>query len=224
MKKLVRNIVSFGAMLVAGSASANWFDCMAPVVGVDYYQANMRLKNNWDRFIPKSNYPGATGYIGIRFASCWGLELGYDGSATLSRNFHVRSDISGRTINGRAQTRRIGGHLDLMGYLPIDCNDCFELFGAVGYGYIKPKVNFELNRESDRNDLLQTIKGKGNSVARVGLGANYMMTDCVGLRAKVGYENTSGLKFTAPETEFVGTSLKPFKNSVTWAAGTFLKF
>lgn len=189
-------------MAATGSVSAGLFDDFIPFYGVDYYQSWRKLKNDLGVIFPRS-YPGITVYIGGKFTEFSGIEVGYDISARESKSWVLPAGttIDGVTttgsISGTTSVRFMGGHIDFIGYLPIQCviNSC-ELFGTVGYGNI--------------------------SGLRLGVGANYMLNRCMGLRGKLGYENNSGMSVNNDTfvTNF-GFSSRPYKYATTLSLGAF---
>lgn len=208
-KSLAKSLVFASSLTISGMASAHWFECVNPFIGVDFYQAWMRPKPDFNHFFPK-NFPGVTIYLGAKFSNYMGVELGYDVSARQTRS--VR-DIESNRFNIRIT--RTGGHFDLIGYMPLDCYDCFEFFGSIGYGWIQPQVSFYFNGHS-----LSENNNRGNGVLRLGLGTSYMFTECLGIRAKIGYEGTSSLRYN---TRFIHSS-RPYRDSLTFAAGFFARF
>jgi len=213
MKNLVKSLVVASALSVAGTASADWFDCFSPVIGADYYQVWTSPKNSNLNIRHARDYPGATIYVGGR-ADCFGLEVGYDVSATRSRAF-----TAGAT-SGTTRVQRQGWHIDLIGYMPLDCFECVDLFGTIGWGWIQPRRTFNITSGPALGFATNNNSRRGNSVLRLGIGANYMFTECVGARLKLGYESTSTIRFTGP----AGTSYRPFGDSFTLAVGAFVKF
>lgn len=202
MKKFAKTLIAMSAMTAAGSASAGLFDCVNWIVGLDYYQSWRNTKRNLELFFPKS-YPGATVYVGARFSDCVGLEFGYDTSQRKSKSWVIPA---GTSINGVTRTSALSGstslrfyslHLDLLGYLPLDCYQGLELFGAIGYG--------------------------NNSGLRLGIGSNYMLTNIFGVRAKLGYESTTRLAHNSMYSS-LGFSHKAFRYSTTVSLGAFIKF
>lgn len=232
MKYIVRSLIAAGALAAAGAANADFLDDLSPIIGVDYYHAWMKGKNNFSSVVPKS-YPGATFYLGTKFHECFGVELGFDWSAKKSKNFTfavpATSTVGATTITGKNTVRRSQIHLDLIGYLPI-VDDCFELFGTIGYGWFKPKFHEEFTQRLNVASSTQAAgtvirsgtfsRSKGKSIFRLGVGAMYMVTDCIGLRAKLGWETTSSVRYTGIN----GTHFKPFKDTGTLAVGAFVKF
>lgn len=215
-------------MVVATSANAALIDDMCPLVGIDYQQVWMQGKGDWNKLFPKP-FPGATAYIGARFGECLGLELGYDWGAKVSKNFTLPAGSSffGRTVTttvtGTARVRRQGGHFDVIGYLPVV--DCIELMGVLGVGYIYPKVNISTNGTTNVDSGLQSVATRGKVVARIRLGGNYMFTECIGIRALVGWESTSSLRVKGNNSfSTLNFNGKGWKGSTTVAAGAFVKF
>jgi hypothetical protein len=215
-------------MIAATSANAALIDDMSPLAGIDYQQIWMQGKGDWNNLFPKS-FPGATAYVGARFCECLGVELGYDWGAKESKNFTLPAGSSffGQTVTtavtGTARVRRQGGHLDLIGYLPIV--DCIELMGVIGVGYVYPKVSISTSGVTPLDSGLQSVATKGKTVARIRLGGNYMFTECIGVRALVGWESTSSLRLKGNNNFSISNlNNKGWRGSTTVATGVFVKF
>jgi len=214
MKNIVTGAVVVGAMLAAGNAAADMGD-MKPYVGVDYYHVMMKGKKSIDlpgfgnvdltKALPKS-YPGASIYAGIKFMENFGAELGADFSKKKS------ATVTDGVDTVKNEVKRNGGHLDLVGFWPL--NDCFNLIGSLGAGMAKPKFTTTFN------NVGVPVSSKTEMFARIGAGASYMLTDMFGLRGKINWENTSRLKANIANTgEF-----KPFKDTVSFTVGAFAQF
>lgn len=211
-----------GALASVGSASAMLSEGdFNPYVGADYYQVWMKGNNVPGQSTFPKSYPGWTIYVGNKFTEYFGLELGYDDSVKAKKSWSTTSDL-----NGNTKIRRTGGHLDLVGFLPID--ECANLIGSIGYGWVKPKVSTSINnptKSATEADALQSISGKGESVFRIGVGADWMATDMFGLRAKLGWESTNSLRIKGDQNfTNLKYNTKAFKSSVTLAVGAFVKF
>lgn len=203
MKKLTKVLLAASTALAATSSVA-FVDTVSPIVGVDYHHVWMKDANQYSGYLPKS-YPGATAYLGARICECLGIELGQDWSTK-----KTKSGTDSTRVNFKEQVQRRATHLDLIGYLPIA--DCIELMGGLGVGYVYPKFHETYGGTS------YTYKPKA-TVARVRVGGNYMLSECIGARALLGWESTSSVHFS-----YAGTKYKPFKDSVTAALGLFYKF
>ncbi len=234
MKQLAKSLVVISALAAAGSAGADMMGDFNPYVGADYYQAWMRGKSSYNQIFPKS-YPGATIYIGNKFTENFGLELGYDWSAKAKKSWTLpvgtqvfNSTVATSAITGTTKIQRTGFHLDLVGFLPI--NDCVNLLGSIGYGWVQPKIEItsltpSANGGNNNYTAISSLSGKGRSVFRVAVGADWMATDMFGLRAKLGWESTSTLRINGNQ-QFtnLGYQQKGFKGSTTLAIGAFVKF
>ena len=156
-----------------------------PYLGLDYTQAWMKPKNDWNFIFPKK-FPGASLYLGAQFHENFALEAGFDWSTKASRSWKLPpagTPFFGTTIitpiQGTAHIRRTGGHIDLVAFLPAV--ECFELMASIGYGWVQPKITFtgfSVNPGNTRNSsALASVSGKGKSLFRAGLGAQYMLTE-----------------------------------------------
>lgn len=227
MKQIVKSLVVASALTAAGSASADWFDCFCPFVGIDYYQVWAKGRGDFGRFLPKS-YPGLTVYLGAKFCENLGFELGYDTSTRRSTSFSIPAGTSfggitaNTNVSGSARLRRSGGHIDLVGYWPF--MDCFELFGTIGYGWIQPKIDFTSTTALGNLSGLNGLSLRGRSVFRLGIGTNYMLTDCIGARLKLGWESGSNHRFRNATFNGVNFNQRAFRSAFTLAVGVFAKF
>jgi len=232
MRHIGKSLVIASALLAAGSANAE-ID-MFPFLGVDYTQTYMRARNNWNLIYP-NQYPGASFYVGTRFHENFGVELGYDWSARRSRDFSLAngSKFFGGTITspnglvGKAKIRRTGGYLDVLGAIPVA--ECTELFGTVGFGWVQTQIFSSFSSEvagaTPTSSAITSVSGKGRGVFRVGVGGIFMVTDVVGVRAKINWASTSTLRLKG-NTAFnnLGYDTKGFKGSTTLLAGLFVRF
>ncbi len=230
MRNIVKSLVIAGTLMATGSAVAELND-ISPYIGVDYYQPWMRGKGDWNLVFPKT-YPGATLYVGTKFHEFFGLELGYDWGSRKTKNWVLPagSPFMGNTLtttlSGNTKIRRSGGHLDLVGFLPVA--ECLELTGSVGFGWVQPKItsSFSVTPGTTSNSsALASVSGKGRGVFRVGVGASYMVTEMVGVRAKVGWEGTSTLRVNGNALfTSLGYDKKAFKGTTAMSVGAFVKF
>ena len=220
MKQIAKSLVVVGAILAAGTVGAEMMDDVRPYVGLDYYQAWMKgakatgsspANSTFDfaKQAPKS-YPGLAAYVGAKFTDFFGMELGTDWS------FRKKKSITDNGSNIKTEVKRRGMHADLVGFFPL--NDCVDILGSVGLGWVKAKTT----QTGASAATAETYKNKGKTVARLGLGVSYMVTDMIGLRARAGWENTRRLKLqdnTPPIDTF-----KPFKDTMSLSLGAFVRW
>lgn len=231
MKQLAKKMLLVA--LVAGCSSVSAgdafdFDCMSPVIGIDYQQRWMNREEGFHRFFGHRNtFPGGNIYVGTRWG-CTGLELGYTFSGRNKRNFsNVSGTIDGVAfagVSGNVNTQLQGAYLDLLAYVPV--MDCSEVFFGMGIGLMNARYRVEFNGTPPIASRFNGgNNGKTSGVGRARLGFNYLFADCIGARAFINYETTGGLRASrhtfANGNTFV---LKPFQDSVSLGAGLFYKF
>lgn len=222
MNKLVSSLLVASASLVAANSAAAFIGGgligggdTCPYVGIDYKQRWMGDNRHFAATNSgrKGSYYGGSIYVGTR-CDCYGLEAGLEGAGSNRRTITF-SD--GSTVSAR--TNLWGGYLDALAYAPIA--DCFEVLGGFGVGVLAPKVNFS-GATGGAGSRANTTTGasRAAAVARVRLGANYMVSECVGLRGVLGWESTENLAVRGA----VVTRAHPFGNSFTAQVGIFAKF
>ena len=231
MRYIGKSLVIAGALLAFSSANA---EEMFPYLGVDVSQTYMRARDAWNLVFPKT-YPGASLYVGTRFHENFGLELGYDWSARRTKNFALAngSPFFGGTVtspnglSGSTKIRRTGGYLDLLGTLPVA--DCVELLGTLGFGWVQAKIVTSFSTETagatPTSSAISSVSGKGRGGLRLGFGAICMLTESVGVRAKINWSSTSTLRLKGnPAFNSLGYDAKGFKGSTALLAGVFVRF
>jgi hypothetical protein len=232
MRHVGRNLVIACAFLSAGSAIAD--TDMFPYVGIDYTQTYMRAKNSWNLILPK-DYPGASFYVGTRFHENFGLELGYDWSARKTKNFTLPNGsafFGGRitspgALSGNTKIRRTGGYVDVLGAFPVA--ECVELLGSVGFGWVQPKIVTSFTTEAagatPASSAISSVSGKGRGVFRLGIGGIFMVTEMVGVRAKINWASTSTIRVKGNAVfNSLGYDSRAFKGSTALAVGAFVRF
>ncbi len=228
MKHTGKSLMLVAALLASGSAAANIIDDICPYLGVDYKQLWIKGKGFWSNKIAKS-FPGGTVYLGTKFTECFGAEVGY--SWTMRK--HHTGLISGGVLfplpnnaTVRTHTHFNSFHFDLNGYVPLD--NCWELIGSLGIASMKPKVSaVVVNQGSLTNNqvnMIQSVNGKSKAVWRVGVGAQFLFTECVGARAILRWEATESLRVHGLGVGSEHHNRKAFKDAVSLAAGLFVRF
>lgn len=268
MKHIAKSLVLVGAMVSAGSAAA-FLEDICPYAGIGYKQNWTKGKGFWSNKVAKS-YPGGEVFLGAKFTECFGAEVGYNWTArktktggfgrhnrffnnnTFTYNGVTYTGFNNRDWRVKTKTRFQAFYLDLMGYLPLD--NCWELIGAVGISSMKGKISanvhhhrrhnnfngFNYSRDGWRN--IESAHGKNKAVWRLGAGASYLFTECVGLRGMVRWEGTEALRvgnrhhrrdgcnfnYNGNNYFYGGRhghiSKKAFKDTVSLALSLFVKF
>lgn len=229
MKKLVKSIVLLSAVVTAGGASATALEGLCPFIGVDYKESYMRGKGSEFNSLLKKHYHGANIYAGARFHDNASLEVGYDWERNSRRAkvFANNTTFFGQNATGlttNAKARVTGAHLDLNGHLPVA--NGVELLGSVGVGFWKPRLSIGNNtvNASTQNVLSFKSEGKRRGVARLRAGVQYMFNTLVGVRALVGWDNTSHLRLKSHPSDVNSAVNKPFKDQTSASVGAFLSF
>ena len=131
-----------------------------------------------------------------------------------------------------------GWNANLMGFLPIFCEDnSLQLIGSVGIAQLKIKsknelkslettatldsITEEINGSTQNTIIFNMHYKKRKAVLRLSSGIQNMITDCIGIRALVTWENTAKLRVTTGTKVF--NTEKP-KNSFKYGLGIFTSF
>lgn len=231
MRHIGKSLVIASTLLVASSVSA---EEMFPYVGADFTQTYMRAKNSWNLIFPNA-YPGAAFYVGTRFHENFGLELGYEWSARKKSNFALPTGstffggaiTSPTALAGTTKIQRTGGYLDVIGTLPVA--ECIELLGSVGFGWVQARIETSFSSEvvgaSAASSAISSVNGRGRGVFRVGIGGIFMVTEMVGVRAKINWAGTSTLRVKGNALfNTLGYDTKAFRGSTALVVGAFVKF
>lgn len=223
-----KTTMTLALSIASAFACADEYDDITPYLGVDFKQAYMKGHGAWKQIFP-STYPGASFYVGTKFHQYFGLELGYDWSVKQKKEWSLPAGSSFfatpvQGTNGTTKIERNGAYLDVVGFLPIA--DCLEATGSLGLGWVQTKIESSFSTmTTPESSALASVAGKGRMLFRVGFGALYMVTDVVGVRAKVGFEGTSALKLAGNQAfSTYGYDEKGFKGTTAFAVGAFFKF
>ncbi len=233
MKTLLKNLVVIGTVVAAGGTNADILDTFNAYAGADVTQARSKGRNDWAQVLPR-DFIGGSLYVGTRFHEFFSLEAGYDGTRTQKKDWTMVSGNAffggqipaGQTLSGTTKVKKSGGHLDLNGYLPV--SEYASLIATVGIGWVQAKVESSFNilpGTMTTASALSSVSGKGRAVARAGVGAHYMVTEDVGVRAKISWDSTTTLRFKGNALfSSLGYDQKPYKGTTTFSLGAFVKF
>ena len=233
-QNIAKSIVLVSALAVAGGAVA-FLEDATNSAGFGVLNSWMKGENVFRSVVAKS-YPQANVFTGMRCGS-FGVELGYTfskGKKKDSKLTKEQGDAFNKTHNVSAaendevktKARVQGFNLDVLGYAPV-MDDAFEVFGLVGLGFKKAKVNLDVTNagaNAGLKALLASAEGKNKVTLRVGLGASYMVTDTFGLRGKALYETTSRATITGDTNYNRAFDSKMFKDNYSLGLDLFVKF
>jgi len=173
------------ATIILSGSAGNAAD-IKPYIGLDYQYITADLGNYSGQsysLLYADKYQSVAPNIGVKFGDYFGLEAGY--TKSLKENKKFTGTFAGFTGSTDIDTQITGYTLDANGYLPVTSDKKLNLVGSVGVGYYEVDTTVKL-----------TITGLGSGVGsgttddtalRLGLGAQYNMTDNWGVRAMVRY-------------------------------------
>lgn len=247
---LTTPLLILGISGISSPAIADWGCCLTPYLGVDAQIRHMEFFKRFGGNVLKKNYPQGNFFAGLKFCDYVGVEFGYSMSQKKSQYKTLRDGdtVFGRVlgtsvppatlrVDSSAYSSIRGWNMNLMGFLPILCEDnSFNLIGAIGISQLKLKVHHKIKffTQSDSRSTLITRevaldfndfnlkKRKYKGTLRLTVGAQQLITDCLGMRGLITWENTARLKSQFKMQNRV-LHAKP-KNAITYGVGIFTQF
>ena len=158
-------------LLLAGVASVFAFNAnameMKPYVGLDYNYSDAAIAHHdkvWGdpaKFNnQENNYDSMSLIVGAKMHTNFGVE-----------GYFQRSQNETRTFYDRTTSRIQSYGIDALGYIPLGCDQKFELVGGLGIGSYELKTRSEEYRDKD--------EGIGY---RMSAGVQYNVTDNMAIR------------------------------------------
>lgn len=202
-------------------------------VGVDAQGRSMGFDDNFGDNLFAKNFGQYDVYGGLRLFRYFGLMLGYEKTSNKERSVVINEgerylgvliEPGDGIQSRRSHTEIKGTHFDLMGFYPICPRYDIDLFATVGLVRNKLKLD----------DLLYAVDGftlpnpifrhydKKKTMARLSAGAQITFFEHIGIRAMVGWENTSKFKDLRPEEPTALQTFVKTKNSFIYGIGAFL--
>lgn len=241
MNKLTKLVMS--ATLAGFASSAAAFDlpacpdmCLKPYVGGDIQLRTLQYgRDNGGNLFGKS-FSQLNGYLGLELNEYVALELGYEYAFSRKRNVRIgpgQTAVGGDPVgaggfeDSTAKVGLQGVHGSLVGKFPIW--DCPNLKLLATAGVTSLSVNLSntpfaddfgpLSGERDRTFRQEKL------VARLGLGLQHMVTDCIGIRGLVVWEDTSQFKHMRPTQPNIDPStFARLRSSFNYSLGLFMMF
>jgi len=193
--------------------------------GYEWSTANHRRGDSHGSMFNKY-FGGANAYLGARCHDI-SIEAGYECTGEESKSgSHTATPHDQEVVTASIRTRNYfkGWHLDLKTYFPI--KDDFELITSFGYGVIKHKasgnITLMVSEELRAYDNLHFSNRYGH-VARIGIGAQQMLCDHIGIRAMIRYKLLNNRTRLKSELFGINESVK-YKNLVSLKLGFIFKF
>lgn len=227
MKRLTLFLV---ATLASASAFAMHWD-FSPYVGIDGGWRQMEFAKYFGGKQLHKSYSQGNIFVGTKFNSCFGIELGYTRSQKRNKNVtalagdnYLGSELldPGESNATDSQSSIRGFNINLMGFYPVWKD--LELIGSVGASRDKLKAKFQ-PYNVDGTALTPTQQAdayrsfsKSKTVLLVRAGAEYQLMKHLGVRLLIGWENTSKFKTMTPE-QANKASRASAKNSMNYSLG-----
>jgi len=183
-------LAAFAAFGVSASACAEPGDSvlrLKPYVGIDLQRYHMSYADdeiagipfNWGEGL-EDNIDGVNIHVGSRLHKNFGLELGYFRTKEEGKTFDI-----GLGTPMESKLRLQGVTLDALGYLPVTESGRLELIGTAGVSYTWADVKLDTGALG-----LGTVKDDDREFGfRAGAGAQFNLTDSVGLRGLARYQS-----------------------------------
>lgn len=170
MNKLLFTLIAL--LPIAANATDGGF-YFKPYVGANYDQYHVNYSSGNDGIF-SDNLNGGDIHIGARVHKYLSFEGGYFDTA-----YSDKSGVLGTNINTSAKLD--GWNADILGYLPLDDAQRFELIGTVGVARTKAKGT----ASAVSSITLSDTETKG----RIGAGGQFWITDKLNVRALVRYQD-----------------------------------
>ena len=232
MKNILTSVTVLGALAGVGVANADMhMDSLKPYVGAEYKYQMMKGKSDWSKVLPK-NFHNLGLIAGSKFHQNVGVEFGYERSNKKSKDatFSGTDTFFGVGAAGtttKAKVTLSSFHFDVMGYMPMGCDNDVNLIGTIGLASVKPKIDISAT-PAVTNAQVSTIAGKRKMIPRIGFGAQYQEVGSnFGVRGLVRWEGTTRLRAStgaAFDATFPNASKKLYKSAISVAVGAFVSF
>jgi len=187
LKTPIITIGVFGLMVTSEAVSASLGDFKFYAGGgLDYntYKKDKEFAEDLNEFKTKGMGLLAP-IVGIKFHENFGLELGY----SFNNKFKMKqNNIENTSINAQFNVKVRNVYLDFIGFIPV--RDQFELIAGAGLGRLMFKgdhINF--TNVPAGISFSSSIKNKNKTSWRIKLGAQYNITNNLGIRALATYQN-----------------------------------
>jgi len=232
--------IAIGIFLGLWSASAMCSDILEETnlyAGLEFKYNNMKPQGIWNKFFIK-HHPGFVFYVGDKMNDYWGVDAGFDWTTEKSQSYTVGAtqNIFGLTNNAAqnelvtSKIRLKSGYLDLNAYLPLQKlissidNETYYLLATVGISFTKPSVEINTPTTTSNFDgFVQNIKGVNQRFVRLGLGAQGMITEFIGVRAMWRWANTSQIHIKG-DSAALSNYNHLFKDNYAYSLGLIYKF
>jgi len=238
MKLTIKNIIVSLVVFIPVVAFAFEND-LEPYVGLDGQAKRMPFKKGQGNNLYKKNHPQLNGYIGLKIHENFSVEMGYEQTKKQKKKtidigpngplLNIINDSTDiETFRSTAQLK--GPYIQGVVFTPLEVFSSFqtELLAYFGLGYKKLSADcdFILDDGLPNEYRAQDYKSfkKTKTIARLGIGAQHSFTPHFGVRATLGWENTSRFKNLKSREMPSSVARLSIKNSMQYGLGLFAHF
>lgn len=229
MRNYNKLIISF--LILINSPSLHAKDLrFEPYIGVDIQARNTPFANGFGEKLFAKTSPQANLYFGIKINKVLAIELGRSMTAKKSRDaFFSNNSIYLGSLN---QQDSIGTgiknvrewNLNLLGFLPLfklHSLHSIDFVGLIGAGNVEVRLKELKTAQGINQHEIINLRAK-KTIFRVGGGFQNMITENLGLRALIVFENTAKFNNIAAHVPF--DEIAKLKNSIVYGVGLFVQF
>lgn len=234
---LLRNCVSsyvFILLLLFLPKANAFYQSSSAYVGFDSYLRKSDMVSGFGEGIFDKNIPEYNLYVGYAFNQYFSLEGGQLFTQNVTRTSVSLADTirfggiipPGAFEVAESKIGMHGSHINLLGRFPLK-ETKVSLLGSMGIVVLKVKATYNLIADDfgplDLNDQIIPFRSFSSRrvIPRLMLGANYQITERLGIRFLVNYEFTSKFKNIAVKTlsETFSSNRLSFKNNALYGIG-----
>jgi len=226
-------LCSCSSVSYAGIESFDASEDLSVFLGIDVQGRNLDLEKDFGENLFAKRHGQYDLYAGFRIFDYFGLSIGHTSTKSKERNsvlnegekyLGVQID-AGDGIESHITSKKIKGtHVDLLGFYPV-YNQCkIDIFGSIGLTRNKLTLKDDFVA-LDGLALAPTIVrnyDEKKTTFRLMLGIQAVVLNHLGVRASLGWENTSKFKDLKPlEVPNAATNVK-LKDSFIYGIGVFV--
>lgn len=204
---------------------------LGPYAGFDFQLRKMGFEQGYGDNIFETQYPQGNFFVGLMFTEFLGLELGYEKTLNKTRNSRFTAGdmilgnmaIAGTSGQFKSHGQVYGPHINIIGIYQLCQEYPFEIFGSIGAAYLTAKFDRNLVELNGIPRANRRSFEREKTIWRAAVGAQYLLADCIGLRASLGFENTSQMNLFSREPVSNPSEIK-LKDSLLLGLGLFYVF
>lgn len=197
-------------------------------VGFDAQWRHMPFKKNFgDNVFPK-DFPQGNAFFGLKFNDYFGVELGYLQSIERRKKVSISGPLLGvplaldevNVLKNKVQVN--GLNAGLVGFYPMD--ECNQLIVGLGISRLHLRLTFSpIANELGVLDAGAQASARRNFIynkyiVQAKIGIQRMVTEKIGLRALLSWENTKQFNVLAPKQQSARIRVS-LKNSINFGLG-----